>query len=108
LWNANWVVIGNQALTGDPVIMDTGNPKFPIMTDMHGEGSWNPRLIATSLDVFGFALKAIQKLSVGRENPVALEQNPLPKEARDQVLEAIQRENSLEIDMEFWSLLLEA
>ncbi|MBZ5508739.1 MAG: hypothetical protein LAO78_25030 [Acidobacteriia bacterium] len=107
-WKTNWVVIGNDTLTGDPLILDTGNSNFPVMTDMPGEGVWNPRLIATSLDAFAFALKTIQKVSVGRADPVQLEENPLSKEELDQSLQAIRSKNSGEIDMEFWSLILES
>jgi hypothetical protein len=107
-WKAAWIVIGNDTLSGDPLIMDTGNPGFAVMTDMPGEGLWNPRTIATSLDAFAFALKIVQKLSVGRETSDQLEGNPLSAEESEKSLQAIKGKNTGEIDIEFWSLIIES
>ena len=52
------------------------------MTAMHGEGSWEPEPIAKSLSALAIALRAIKDISVGREHPVALEQNPLSDSER--------------------------
>lgn len=107
-WNAKWIVIGNDTLSGDPLILDTGTPSFAVMTDMPGEGFWNPRPVATSLDAFAFALKTVQKLSVGRETPDQLEENPLSAEESEKSLQAIKSKNAGEIDLEFWSLIIES
>jgi hypothetical protein len=105
-WNAKWIVIGDDTLSGDPLILDTGTPALAVMTDMPGEGFWNPRTIAASLDAFGFALKIMQKHSVGRETPVQLEENPLSAEECEKSLQAIKSKNNGEIDLEFWSLII--
>lgn len=107
-WKAEWIVIGYDTLGGDPLILDTSRPNFPVMTAMHGEGRWDPRVIALSLEAFAFGLKTVHRLSAGREDPVQLEQNPLSAEEREQALQAIQGNNNGEIDLEFWSLILES
>lgn len=66
-WKPEWTVIGNDTSVGDPIILDTASPGLRVMTAMHGEGSWEPYTIATSLRVFAFALRIIKKSSEGRE-----------------------------------------
>jgi hypothetical protein len=107
-WKPEWIVIGNDELLGDPLILDTTNADYPVMTASHGEGSWDARVIASSLDAFAFALKTIRQLSAGRENPAKLEQRPLPEQERERALQAIRASNRGEIDLEFWSLILES
>jgi hypothetical protein len=77
------------------------------MTAMHAEGSWKPQPIAESLDAFRPVLRAIKEVSVGREHPVALEQNPLSARERNDVLQTIRNANHGEIDMDFWEAMLQ-
>jgi hypothetical protein len=106
-WKNEWIVIGNDTLLGDTLILDTSSPNLRVLTDMHGQGSWNPRIIATSLESFAFSINTIHQLSAGREDPAKLEQNPLSEEDRQQALNAIRAKNGDEIDPDFWSLFLE-
>ena len=76
-WKPEWLVIGSDTLIGDPIILDTSSST--IMSAMHGEGVWEPFPIAAGLPAFAFALNAIKKASVGRENPSLLNQTPCPK-----------------------------
>jgi len=105
-WKPEWIVIGSDTLTGDPVILDTSSRQ--IMMAMHGEGSWEPYPIAKSLQAFATTLGAIKQVSAGRDNPSALEDNPLPSTERDRVMQLIRNANDGEIDLEFWELLLES
>lgn len=105
-WNPTWIVIGYDTFLDNPFILDTSNSMLPVMTAMHGEGAWNPNLISASLAAFALAVETVRQLSVGREYPVALEQNPLTVEERDQALKTIQQANGNEIDIEFWALML--
>jgi hypothetical protein len=105
-WKTEWIVIGYDTLSGDPLILDTAKRNFPIMTDMNGQGTWNPRIIANSLDAFAFGLNTIHRLSAGREDPVKLEQNPLAEEELELAVNAIRAKNNGDIDLEFWLLML--
>jgi hypothetical protein len=107
-WEPGWIVIGCDTLLGDPIILDASNRLLPVMTAAHGEEGWEPQVISTSLKAFAVALETIQHLSVGRENPVELEQNPLGSEEKEQALERIQSANKGEIGIEFWSQIFEA
>jgi len=106
-WKPEWIVIGRDTLLGDPIMLDTSHPDLQVMTAMHGEGSWEPQPIAKSLQTLAIALRAIKDISVGREHPVALEQNPLSDSERLQVLQTIRQANNGEIGLDFWEGILE-
>lgn len=106
-WKPEWIVIGYETGLGDPIILDTSNPNSQVTTAMHGEGSWEPLPIAKSLEVFAATLRAIREISVGREYPVALENNPLSEDQRQSVLRAIRKINDDEIEMGFWEAMLQ-
>lgn len=100
------IVIGHDSALGDPIGLDTRNPSLPAWTDMHGQGEWNPVQIADSLQGLIDAIAIMTRLSAGRENPVALESNPLPSQQRDAALTAIRKGNP-QSDMDFWATMLE-
>ena len=106
-WKPEWVVIGYETGLGDPIILDTSNSDFQVMTAIHGEGSWEPQPIAKSLEAFGMTLRAVREISTGREYPVALENNPLSDDERRSVLQAIRKINGDEIEMGFWEATLQ-
>jgi len=99
-------VIGYDTLLGDPIILDTSNST--VMSAVHGEGVWEPFPIAASLQAFAFVLNAIKTASTGRENPVALDSNPLPYSERKKIVQSIADANDEEINLEFWELILES
>jgi hypothetical protein len=107
-WQPEWTVIGGDTIVGDPIILDTSNPKLPVLTAMHGEGAWEPCLISSSLSAFALALETIHRLSAGRENPVELEQHRLSAAEKKQALETIKHANGDEATLEFWERLLES
>ena len=107
-WRPEWIVIGHDTAMGDPIILDTSS-RWPsqglrVMTAMHGEGAWDPKVIADSLHGFADALRALKEASVGREYPVALEQNPLSEKERERVVERFRKAIG-EGDMEFWKAI---
>jgi len=106
-WKPEWIAIGCDTALGDPILVDTSGPGSPVMTAMHGEGSWDPHIIALSLKDFAVALRALKEISVGREYPVALEQNPLSPDEKDRALRLIGADKHKEIDMDFWDAMLE-
>ena len=100
-WQRNWIVIGYEDGSGDPIFTDSGADGFPVYTAMHGTGAWEPSVIATSLQNFAQAMREIASVAEGRENPVQLQANPLGSDERAKVLDRIQREN-IGIDTSFW------
>jgi hypothetical protein len=104
-WKSTWLVIATEDLAGDPIFIDLTGDEFPVFTAPHGEGTWEPELLATSLQAFGKALREVQLVSIGRQNPVELENNPLPDPDREALLERI--EGMTGADSEFWAQWLE-
>jgi hypothetical protein len=104
-WRGTWLAIGIEGECGDPLFIDTATSGFPVYTAWHGEGRWDPKPIAVSLDGLREALLAIARAAKDREDPVALERNPISPEERILILEEIQRHNP-GIDLYFWALML--
>lgn len=104
-WQRQWVVIGYEDGCGDPIFIDAETESFPVYTAMHGKGNWEPNLIATGLLNFAAAMREIATVAKGRENPVALEANPIASLERGNVLDRIQRQNP-GIDLTFWETWL--
>jgi hypothetical protein len=49
-WQPGWVVIGTDVLLGDPLFVDIGDARLPVLTAMHGMGEWDPTPVAESLE----------------------------------------------------------
>jgi len=105
-WSTEWIVIGNEELNGDPIFIDTSKEGFPVYTAIHGEGEWNAKQIAVSLEGFGHALSIVADVARGRERPIALENNPLTQSEKEITLTSIRRYNP-DIELEFWEILFE-
>lgn len=105
-WQPAWIVIGIETCCGDPIIVDTADGKLPVYTAPHGTGSWEIDLIAISMEKFEECLKLLAKVARGRENPVALENNPLTDDDKETVLNQIVNLNP-GIDGAFWAAFLE-
>lgn len=104
-WLKSWTVIGCEDACGDPIFVDVAQVGFPVYTAIHGEGAWEPIRIAASLQEFGFALDALADLARGRENPVDLENNPLPQTEKENFIGLI-RSRKPDVEIEFWESLL--
>ena len=104
-WHKNWLVIGDEGECGDPIFIDKAAPGYPVYTAWHCQGRWDPKPIAISLNGLREALAAVAKAATHRENPVALEQNPISVEERKAVLAEIQQHNP-GIDLFFWALMM--
>ncbi len=105
-WLKEWTVIGYDGLIGDPIFVDSSNPQFPVYTAAHGQGHWEADLVSGTFGGFLQILERLRVLSVGRDNPVALENNPLPKEDITRFLDFASEVGDLE-DTSFWELILE-
>ena len=106
-WDAAWMVIGHEDVTGDPIFIDTNDEEFPVYTAGHGMGEWSPELIASSFRHFIDILEQVRRVAHGRETPVALERNPISETERDEILSIILRNNP-DVSMDFWEVLLES
>jgi hypothetical protein len=104
-WRANWLVIGYEDLCGDPIFIDAGSPGFPVYTAAQGIGHWRPELISSSFENLLAILDKVKALSLGRENPVLLKQNPISSVQAERVLAEIERDNA-GVEMEFWRMWL--
>jgi hypothetical protein len=104
-WRRSWVVVGDEGEGGDPIFVDIAAAGYPVHTAGHGEGRWDAKSIAVSLDGLREALRAVAIAARGREHPAALEENPITAGERDQVIESIRKHNP-NIDLYFWKLML--
>jgi len=104
-WQKEWLVIGYDGTCGDPLFIDTSKEEYPVYTAMTGKGRWDPIPIAISLQGFANALSAVAALAKGRENPAALEQNPITISEKNIALAIIRQQNP-DIEISFWDTLL--
>ena len=105
-WRENWVVIGYDASNGDPLFIDIEQPNFPVYTAAAGQGRWDQEPVAKSLHSFRKALLVLLDLSKGRENPVLLERNPIPKSERGSFISEFERDNP-GVGSQFWESILD-
>lgn len=106
-WKENWLVIGREDLLGEPLFIDLQIEELPVYTTTHGEGVWNPELVASSFKNFIESLLEVRRVSNGRSYPAELERNPLPDAEREQVLNRIAELNG-NVSVEFWESWFEA
>lgn len=105
-WRASWLVIGYEGLLGDPVLVDLSMEHLPVFTAMHGEGEWNPVMIASSYQGFVQALTEVEQAARDRHSPAQLERNPLPEVERQLTLGRITKAIG-NGDLAFWESWLE-
>jgi hypothetical protein len=104
-WQRSWLVIGHDQSTEDPIFVDLSKPLMSVYTAMHGMDDWQPERIADSAAAFFRSLELVQSVAHGREDPDALELNPLSDDERESVLRQIRGLNP-HSDLQFWQLLL--
>jgi len=68
-WRPSWVIIGHSTLLGDPYFLDTNEPDAegdcPVYTAMSGTDTWQPRLCASSFELFLRILAITMKVAKG-------------------------------------------
>jgi hypothetical protein len=104
-WKSEWIVIASDQM-GDPIFVDTSMDSLPVFTAMHGEGSWDPTRIADNLESFKVLVESLRKISVGRESPVELESNPIPKKDVDILIQEIEMTNPVS-ESSYWKIFLD-
>jgi len=106
-WQSDWVVIGNDTSLGDPIFL-SADPRLPIFTAPHGEGSWDAQLIASSAEGFFECFRAFSEISEGRSDGVQQEANPVSDEEREAFASRISQFSGGQESTEFWINLLES
>lgn len=99
-WKEEWIVIANDEM-GDPIIIDTSTPQLTVLSASHGEGAWEPFIIADSLDNFQNIISILTKISDNRASPVDLEKNPISNNERQNALNYIKQQNP-HTELSFW------
>ena len=105
-WKHGWLVIGIDTGMGDPLILDTADSGLPVYSSWHGEGVWEPHLVATSMESFAACFLELAAISQGRSNPVEVNKNPLSDSEKATYLARTADANGSKIEIEFWHALL--
>ena len=106
-WRPEWVVIGHETACGDPIFASDETP-HPVFSAMHGEGSWDPKLVAPSLEAFAHCLRAFQRFAVGRSSSIEINANPPTPEQQGQFLTVIRSLTNRNQDaLGFWAVEIE-
>lgn len=106
-WPDSWLVIGHDNSLGDPIFIDASKRELPVLTARHGEGSWSPSEIAPSVEVFFEILARFAELAKNRENPVALEGNPLSEADQNRFYDFVSSYFNGDLPV-FWEILIRA
>ncbi|MBP6323386.1 MAG: SMI1/KNR4 family protein [Chitinophagales bacterium] len=104
-WKKNWIVIATDDL-GDPIFVDSDNTNLSVFISQHGQGAWKETYIASSLEIFKEILSDLKRLSIGRDNPIQIEKNPITEIELNNFLAKCKTKNT-EIDIWFWEDFLE-
>jgi len=105
-WKAGWMVIGRETCCGDPIFVDVEDVSVPVFTAPHGEVSWNPQQIATSIEAFVACFQEFAQIAKLRANPVAVREHPVEDTERAAFLSRIEQLNKGSIGQEFWELMV--
>jgi hypothetical protein len=104
-WQEEWLVIATDQL-GDPFIVDVSSPKLTVLSAAHGEESWEPFVIANSLENFKAIISVLHKVAKNRTNPIELEKDPITDNERKDALTKIEQENP-DVEISFWENFFE-
>jgi hypothetical protein len=104
-WQEEWLVIATDQL-GEPIIVDIGSPNLTVLSAAYGEGTWEPFVIADSLDNFKNIISSLADISKNRTNPVNLENNPITDKERQNVLTKIEHQNP-DTELLYWENIFE-
>ena len=104
-WQEEWLVIANDEL-GDPIFVDVSSPNLTVLSSQHGEGTWEPFVIANSLDNFKSIISILNDISNDGTNPVDLEKNPISVKERQNTLTSIEEQNP-DVEIWFWEKFFE-
>jgi hypothetical protein len=106
-WNPHWIVIGHDTACADPLILDTGALRLPILYDFNGQERWAPEPVSASLEAFLASFNDFAHLAVGRSDPAHRDANPVTTREREDFLARVAERNNGEVNLDFWEALLE-
>ena len=104
-WKPDWFVVGEDCLCGDFIFVDLGNSDLPVFVVPHGEGRWDPDLIASSFGGFIEALRVLDRVSKQKRTQVEFAEYPLSRIERGEVLKQIATTIG-DAPLAFWELWL--
>lgn len=99
-WQKEWIAIASDQM-GDPFIVDTSSTNLRVLSAAHGEGVWEPFIVADSLDNFKSIVSILNNASKSRTNPVDLEKKPISEKERQDALRKIEQQNP-NSELWFW------
>lgn len=106
-WRPEWLVVGHETACGDPIFASQ-DALHPVFSAMHGEGFWEPKLVAPSTEIFAPCLRAFQAFAAGRSSPVEIEANPPTRQQQAQFLTVIRSlTNDNQDALGFWAVQIE-
>jgi len=105
-WKANWMAIGRETCCGDPIFVDVEDTRLPVFTAVHGDGSWNPRQIAISIEAFAGCFQEFWHIAKSRANPVEIQAHPVEDAERAAFLSRIEQLNEGSTGQDFWELMV--
>ncbi|WP_276501585.1 hypothetical protein [Terrimonas pollutisoli] len=104
-WQKEWIAIASDQM-GDPFIVDTSSTNLRVLSAAHGEGAWEPFIVADNLGSFKSIISILNDVSKKRTNPVDLEKNPITEKERQNALREIEQQNP-DSELWFWENYLE-
>lgn len=101
----NFIVFGDEDVCGDLLCIDTSNGSLPVYL-VPLDNEIDPECISISFDNFINILHLLKDISIGRDNPVKLEENPVPKNIEKNFLNYIIMQNP-DCEIKYWEELFE-
>jgi hypothetical protein len=75
---------------------------------MHGEGTWEPRLVAPSLQIVRDCLQVFRRFANGRSCPAELEANPPSEQEQARFIKGIRQLTAADAEAwAFWAVQIE-
>jgi hypothetical protein len=101
-----FIVFGNEDVCGDLLCVDTSNNSLPVYL-VPLDNEIDSECISISFDNFINILHLLRDISIGRENPVKLERNPVPKNIEQNFINYIIMQNP-DCEIQYWEELFES
>lgn len=104
-WKKEWVIVGNDTELGDPYFVDTSNSMLPVLTAMHGAGSWEPNEVSPSLRNFLSCLAYLRSISTQDNSLIEPNDSTIKKRKELKALET--KLSELNGEAYFWNCFFE-
>ena len=104
-WKKGWVVIAEDSL-GDPIFINIDDENYPVFTAQHGKEKWTEIKISDTFENFLNILKDLRELSIDRDNPAKIEENPITETEYHRFISNVKNKNP-NTEIGFWEVFLE-